>query len=71
VGGAIGRERVEGIARLAELGLARIHSNFAEAADSDEPIRSFARTAERLASSCSDGGIGASKGRARDDRLDR
>ena len=40
--GATGRERVEGIARLAELGLARIHSNFAEAAGSDEPIHSFA-----------------------------
>lgn len=40
--GATGQERVEGLARLAELGLVRTHSNFAEAADSDEPIHSFA-----------------------------
>jgi alkanesulfonate monooxygenase SsuD/methylene tetrahydromethanopterin reductase-like flavin-dependent oxidoreductase (luciferase family) len=40
--GKTGRERVERLQQLIELGLMRIHSHLLEAADSDEPLISFA-----------------------------
>ena len=40
--GATGPARVEQLEQIAELGLARIHSHLTEAADSDEPLISFA-----------------------------
>lgn len=40
--GATGQPRIERLEQIAELGLARIHSHFKEAADSDEPLVSFA-----------------------------
>ena len=40
--GLSGLPRVEGLQRLAETGLACVHSDFADAVDSDEPIQSFA-----------------------------
>lgn len=40
--GVTGDSRVEQLEQIAELGLVRIHSHFQEAADSDEPLISFA-----------------------------
>lgn len=40
--GATGQARVEQLQEIAELGLKRIHSHLREAADSDEPLISFA-----------------------------
>ncbi len=40
--GASGRERIERLAAIRDLGLARIHSHLRDAADSDEPLISFA-----------------------------
>lgn len=40
--GATGRERVERLQQISELGLVRIHSHLQEAADSDEPLIAFA-----------------------------
>jgi alkanesulfonate monooxygenase SsuD/methylene tetrahydromethanopterin reductase-like flavin-dependent oxidoreductase (luciferase family) len=40
--GTTGSQRVEQLGELADLGLVRIHSHFEEAADSDEPLVSFA-----------------------------
>jgi alkanesulfonate monooxygenase SsuD/methylene tetrahydromethanopterin reductase-like flavin-dependent oxidoreductase (luciferase family) len=40
--GAVGSSRVEQLEQFADLGLVRIHSHFQEAADSDEPLVSFA-----------------------------
>jgi alkanesulfonate monooxygenase SsuD/methylene tetrahydromethanopterin reductase-like flavin-dependent oxidoreductase (luciferase family) len=40
--GTTGQQRVETLEQIAELGLARIHSHLREAADSDEPLISFA-----------------------------
>jgi alkanesulfonate monooxygenase SsuD/methylene tetrahydromethanopterin reductase-like flavin-dependent oxidoreductase (luciferase family) len=40
--GMTGQPRVEGLQQLAATGLARVHSDFVEAVDSDEPIQAFA-----------------------------
>ncbi len=40
--GTVGRQRVEQLEQLTELGLVRIHSHFEEAAASDEPLQAFA-----------------------------
>jgi alkanesulfonate monooxygenase SsuD/methylene tetrahydromethanopterin reductase-like flavin-dependent oxidoreductase (luciferase family) len=40
--GVSGQPRIEGLQRLSGAGLACVHSDFADAVDSDEPIQSFA-----------------------------
>jgi len=40
--GVTGQSRVEGLQQLAAAGLGRVHSDFAEAVDTDEPIQAFA-----------------------------
>jgi F420-dependent oxidoreductase-like protein len=40
--GTTGGPRIETLQRVSQLGLVRIHSNFAESADSDEPLHAFA-----------------------------
>lgn len=41
--GSAGEERVDRLGQIANLGLARIHSHFRDAVDSDEPLVSFAK----------------------------